>query len=307
MSETIIIKVDSLDKKTRIDKYLEVALQKQGYTYSRTQIQKNIENIRLNGKSIKKNTALSEGDVIEFITPQVQQISLEPEDVPFEIVYNDKDIVVVNKPYGLVVHPAKGNYSGTLVNGLLKRIDDFQPIGDTIRPGIVHRLDKDTSGLMVIAKNDISHQLLIKAFKQREVTKIYHCICIGKVNFKTKTIETNIGRHSHQRKKFAVVENGKYAKTKLEALKYFDKHTLLKIRIYTGRTHQIRVHLSYIKHPIAGDKLYSRSANKYPEGMSLVSKELSFNHPTTGELMHFECDYPEHFMKMLERVGNREK
>lgn len=302
MSEAIIVQVESLVRKTRIDKYLEYALQKKGYAYSRTQIQKNIENIKLNGKNIKKNTSVTEGDIIEFTPPVPQEISLEPEDIPFDIIHNDKDIVIVNKPYGLVVHPAKGNYSGTLVNGLLKRINDFQAIGDTIRPGIVHRLDKDTSGLMVIAKNEHSHKVLVEAFKKRQVTKIYHCICVGKVNFKSKLIETNIGRHSHQRKKFAVTEKGKYAKTQIETLRYFDKHSLLKVKIFTGRTHQIRVHLAYIRHPIAGDKLYSRSSNQYPEGMALVAKELAFSHPSTGELMRFECDYPEHFTKILDRI-----
>ncbi len=297
--ETIKIQVKNVKPKTRIDKYLEEALIKEGYSFSRNQIQKYIEFITLNNKPVKKNSTIKNGDIITFSPPPPQEISLEPEDVPFEIVYDDEHIVVINKPFGIVVHPAKGNYSGTLVNGLLKRISDFQPIGGTIRPGIVHRLDKDTSGLMVVAKNEIAYQNLIESFKNREIIKIYHCISVGVPNFETKTIEANIGRHPRYRKKFTVMESGKYAKTQIKVLETFKENALLKIKIFTGRTHQIRVHLSYINLPIAGDPIYSKSANKYPQGLALVSKKLKFKHPVLQKEISFECNYPKHFEEIL--------
>lgn len=300
--EKIEIKVKDILKKTRIDKYLENELLKLGYSYSRSQIQKNISNILLNNKSVKKNTSVNNGDLIIFYPPLPQKISLEPEDIFFEIVYEDDSILIVNKPKGLIVHPAKGNYSGTLVNGLINRIKDFKPIAGTIRPGIVHRLDKDTSGLMVIAKSEDAYKFLANAFKERKVKKIYHCICVGVPSFSEKIIENYIGRHPFQRKKFAVREKGKLAKTKIKVIRKFNHHTLLKIRIFTGRTHQIRVHLSHLGFPIAGDPIYSKTKNKYPEGLALIAKELSFMHPNTKAEICFEINYPEHFLKLLERI-----
>lgn len=304
-NKEIEIIVHNLTEKVRIDKYLEEELKNFNYNYTRNQIQKYIDYITLNGKSVKKNTKITNDDIIIFNPPPPETISLEPEKIDFEIIYQDKDIIIINKPKGLVVHPAKGNYSGTLVNGLLDRVKDFSPIAGTIRPGIVHRLDKDTSGLMIVAKNEVAFQKIVEDFKNRRVGKEYHCICIGNPRFKEKIVENNIGRHPRHRKKFTVLEEGgKYSKTKFTVIKHMRSHSLLKVELFTGRTHQIRVHMSYLKHPIAGDPIYSRSANKYPEGLALVSKKLIINHPVTNDEMSFEIDYPEHIKYLLEHIGN---
>ncbi len=303
-NQPIIIKVENINDNIRVDKFLEIKLNELGYNYSRNQIQKNIDNIKLNNRNIKKKDIVTNGDTIIFIPPTPKKISLEPENKPIDIVYQDKDIIVINKPKGMVVHPAKGNYSGTLINALLYHVKDFQPIGNTIRPGVVHRLDKDTSGLMVLAKNELSHQYLVKQFKNRQVKKIYHCIVKGILKKENMIIENNIGRHQNNRKKFAVIDNGKYSKTRIEVIKRLKYASLLKVQIFTGRTHQIRVHMQHINHPILGDPIYSRSSNKWIEGLALVSKELSFIHPIDKRLVNFNIEYPQHFHTILKKVSD---
>ena len=274
--------------------------------YSRTAVQRLIdeEKITVNGKKEKASYKVQYGDKIEIEEEPAKEIELKAQDIPLEILYEDDDIIVVNKPKGMVVHPANGNPDGTLVNAIMSICkDSLSGIGGEIRPGIVHRLDKNTSGVIIIAKNDKAHINLSEQLKNHEIKKTYIALVRGVVKENNASINMPIGRSKKDRKKMDVDRNGKEAITHFKVLKRFKDCTLLEINIETGRTHQIRVHLSHIGYPIIGDDVYSNGKNRWSiEGQCLHAKELDFKHPITGKQMHIEAELPEYFKKILEEL-----
>ena len=275
---------------------------------TRTTAQRLIEkgNILVDNKKQKVSYKVSEGDVITIEEEQPQEIELKAQDIPVEIIYEDNDIIVVNKPKGMVVHPANGNPDGTLVNAIMAICkDSLSGIGGEIRPGIVHRLDKDTSGLLIIAKNDKAHVNMSEQIKNHEVKKTYIALVRGIIKENEATIDMPIGRSTSDRKKMAINKNGKNAVTHIKVLERFDKYTLLEVNIETGRTHQIRVHLSHIGYPIIGDYTYSNGKNEFGiEGQCLHAKKLEFKHPITGKEMKLEAELPEYFQKIIQNLVN---
>lgn len=278
---------------------------------SRNTIQRLIENgnILVNGKIKKVSYKIQMGDNIEITIPEAQELDIKPEKIPLDVVYEDRDIIVVNKPKGLVVHPANGNPDGTLVNAIMELCKgSLSGIGGEIRPGIVHRLDKDTSGLLIVAKNDEAHINMSNQIKNREVKKIYIALVRGIVGENEVTINMPIGRSIKDRKKMAVRKEGKEAVTHFKVLKRYGKYTLLEIKIDTGRTHQIRVHMSEIGHPVVGDMVYSNGKNEFGvEGQMLHAKSLDFKHPLTGKEMHLEAELPDYFKAVLNKLDNENK
>lgn len=273
---------------------------------SRSRIQRLIEEgqVLLNGKTCKANTKAMAGAVLEILIPASREAEVAPENIPLDILYEDQDVLVINKPQGMVVHPAPGNYAGTLVNALLYHCKDLSGIGGTKRPGIVHRLDKDTSGVLVVAKNDLAHQKLAAQLKKRTMQRIYLAIVHGNIREEGGRIEAPIGRHPVDRKKMAVVErNAKEAVTEYEVVERFGDYTLVRARLHTGRTHQIRVHLAYIKHPVLGDPVYGPRHNPFGLKVQLLhAYRLCFIHPRTGEPMTFEAPLPEQFQRVLQAL-----
>lgn len=294
--------VQDNEKGVRLDSY--IASKKR--ELSRTNVQRLIEdgNILVNNNIQKTSYKVIPGDEILIVVPKPKEIELKPQDIPIDIVYEDSSIIVVNKPKGLVVHPAVGNPDGTLVNAIMNICkDSLSGIGGEIRPGIVHRLDKDTTGLLIIAKNDKAHINLSEQIKNREVKKIYIALVRGVVPENEATINMPIGRSTKDRKKMAVVKNGKEAITHFKVLNRFKNYTLLEIKIDTGRTHQIRVHMSEIGYPVVGDMVYSNGKNEFGvEGQMLHAKSLDFNHPITGKQMHLEAELPNYFKKVIEKL-----
>ena len=276
---------------------------------SRTNIQRLIEegNVLVNGQKKKISYKVQMGDNIEINIPEAKETNIRAENIPLEIVYEDKDIIVVNKPKGMVVHPANGNPDGTLVNAIMNICkDSLSGIGGEIRPGIVHRLDKDTSGLLIVAKNDLAHINMSKQIKDREVKKIYIALVKGNINEDEATINMPIGRSTKDRKKMAVRKDGKEAITHFKVLKRYGDYTLLKVKIDTGRTHQIRVHLAEIGYPVVGDMVYSKGKNEFGvEGQMLHAQSLEFKHPITGQEMHLEADLPQYFKNVLKELDGR--
>ena len=273
---------------------------------SRTNIQRLIEegNILVNSQKKKISYKVQIGDNIEINIPEAKETSIKAENIPVEVVYEDNDIIVVNKPKGMVVHPANGNPDGTLVNAIMAMCKgSLSGIGGEIRPGIVHRLDKDTSGLLIVAKNDLTHIHMSNQIKDRQVKKIYIALVKGNINENEATINMPIGRSTKDRKKMAVRKDGKEAITHFKVLKRYKNYTLLEVKIDTGRTHQIRVHMAEIGHPVLGDMVYSKGKNEFGvEGQMLHSKSLDFKHPITGREMHLEAKLPEYFEKVLEKL-----
>ena len=295
------VKLDNVGK--RIDAYISSI----DSEVSRTAVQRLIEEeaITVNGKKIKASYKVQENDLIEIKEIQPKEIELKAENIPVEIIYEDDDIIVVNKPKGLVVHPAVGNPDGTLVNAIMAICkDSLSGIGGEIRPGIVHRLDKDTSGILIIAKNDSAHINLSEQIKNHEVEKTYIALVRGIVKENEATINMPIGRSTKDRKKMAVNKNGKNAITHFKVLNRYEKYTLLEIKIETGRTHQIRVHLSHIGYPVVGDYTYSNGKNDFNvEGQMLHSKKIRFKHPKTEKTMELEAKLPEYFQNILEKLN----
>ncbi len=267
--------------------------------------------VTVNGKLAEKKRAIAEGDVVEITLPDPEECEAQPEDIPLDVVYEDDDIIVINKPEGMVVHPAPGNYSGTLVNALLFRCrDSLSGIGGVMRPGIVHRIDKDTSGLLVVAKNDFAHTALSEELKHHGIEREYHALVKGGFGEDTGTVDLPIGRHPIDRKKMAVLKNSESAReavTHYEVLARYGNISYLKLMLETGRTHQIRVHMSYTGHPLLGDEVYGQSKIPFEKrhapllnGQALHAKRLSLTHPRTKERMTFECDLPENFKQLIE-------
>jgi len=297
------IKLISEEDGIRIDAWLTSKLEK----YSRSYIQKLIDDklVTVNDKIVKSNYKLKQGDRVEVNVPEPVKLDVVPEKIDLDILYEDDDIIVVNKPKGMVVHPAAGNYSGTLVNALMEHCGgSLSDINGVIRPGIVHRIDKDTSGVLVVAKNNEAHDILSKKLKKHDIKRIYVAVTEGVIREDTGKIVAPIGRHPVERKKMAVnTKNGREAITHFKVLERFKDATYVQLELETGRTHQIRVHMSYIGYPIIGDSVYGRKKNKYGiEGQALHAKVLGFEHPISGKYMEFEADIPDYFKKLLETL-----
>ncbi|AKX33919.1 ribosomal large subunit pseudouridylate synthase D [Spiroplasma litorale] len=294
-------------KPTRLDKYLTEKLQSE-YNFSRTYIKKIIEsnNVKVNKIIVKPKYLLQLNDFIEIDIPNPESLETLPEDIDFKVIYEDSDILIIDKPNGLVVHPAPGNLSGTLVNGLLYRIKDLSSINGFFRPGIVHRIDKFTTGLLIVAKTDLAHKNLVKMLSENKIYKEYIALVHGVIDSNSGLIDAPIGRHRTDRKKMAVTEiNSKRAITKFSVIKRFQKNTLICCNIETGRTHQIRVHLSYINHPVVGDPLYAyKDDKKIDFGQYLHSHKLIFNHPITNKKIEFVSDIPEEFNVRINMIEN---
>ena len=290
---------------TRLDAY--IASKKEEIT--RTAAQRLIEkgNILVNNNNQKVSYKVMENDIILIKPEEIKEIELIPQDIPIEILFEDNDIIVVNKPKGMVVHPANGNIDGTLVNAILARCkDSLSGIGGKIRPGIVHRIDKDTSGLLIVAKNDKAHVNMSEQIKNHKVKKTYIALVRGIVKANEATIDIPIGRSSTDRKKMSVSKKGKNAITHFKVLKRYDKYTLLELNIETGRTHQIRVHLSHIGHPIIGDYIYSNGKNEFGVvGQCLHAQKLSFVHPITNQFIELEAPLPDYFKNIIKELENR--
>lgn len=282
----------------RIDKFLTEKIS----DASRSQVQTWIkdEQITVNDSAVKANYKIQPEDKIEVEIPEPVEIDALPEDIKIDIVYEDKDVVVVNKPQGMVVHPSLGHSSGTLVNALLYHTKDLSGINGKIRPGIVHRIDKDTSGLLMVAKNDVAHETLSAQLKDKKAQREYIALVHGIIQHDKGTIDAPIGRDAKNRKKYAVVDNGKTSVTHFEVIERFDKFTLLRLILETGRTHQIRVHMHYIEHPMAGDPIYGPRKTIKGNGQFLHAETLGFTHPTTGEDMKFSVPVPEVFTETLD-------
>ena len=262
--------------------------------------------ILVNGVTCNKKYSVKNGDVISIKFPQPTMLSVEAEDIPLDVVYEDEHLLVVNKPKGMVVHPAAGNYTGTLVNALLHHCGvSLSGINGVIRPGIVHRIDKDTSGLLVVAKNDIAHKGLAEQIKEHSFTRVYNTVVVGNIKDDYGTIDAPIGRHPKDRKKQAVTEkNSKNAITHFEVLERFNGFTFLKVKLETGRTHQIRVHMAYRGTPVAGDIVYGNPKKTFGlQGQCLNASTIGFIHPVTGEYLEFTTDLPDYFKDFLRRIS----
>lgn len=298
-NETVIV----ADKNgERIDVYISLSLE----DMSRNSVQKLIADgrVTVNEKLIKSNYKIKTNDVIKIIIPEPELLDVKAENIDINIVYEDNDLAVINKPQGMVVHPAAGHYGGTLVNGLMYHLKDLSSINGVMRPGIVHRLDKNTSGLMLVAKNDKSHNFLAACLKEHSINRIYYALVEGNVKDDVGKVDAPLGRSEKDRKKRAVTtKNSKNAVTNYQVVKRYGKYTLLKLKLETGRTHQIRVHMKYIGHAVVGDDVYGSKLNKFGlEGQLLHSKTVGFIHPTTGEYMEFDSELPEYFQRVLKII-----
>ena len=287
------------DINERIDSYLSTQLD-----FSRSKVVKMIksEEILVNDKPTKNSYLLRNGDVVTVNEHEEESMNVEPENIPLDIVYEDNDVIVVNKPNGMVVHPAVGNNHGTLVNALMYHSNELSTINGAFRPGIVHRIDAYTTGLLMVAKNDKAHEILADELSKKETNRKYIALVWGVINEDTATIDAPIGRDMKDRKKMAVTSvNSKDAVTHLRVLKRFKDATLIELKLETGRTHQIRVHMNYIGHPVVNDPVYGSRKLIDETGQCLHAMELGFKHPTTGEFMNFKCDLPECFTNILDK------
>lgn len=292
--------IASSDDLQRIDKMMTSLYEGLSRTTIQTMIKEQM--ILLNGSPTKGSTVPKVGDICSIVEFPIAEMDLEPENIPLDIVYEDDDVLVVNKPTGMVVHPAPGHYHGTLVNALLYHIKELSSASESIRPGIVHRIDKDTSGLLMVAKNDFAHQALASELKDKKTYRIYYALVEGVILHNSGTIDAPIGRDKADRKKMAVIEGGKSALTHFDVIHRYVGFTLVKCRLETGRTHQIRVHFAYIHHPVVGDPIYGKRRLISETGQYLHAQTLAFTHPRTKELMTFESKLPSYFTTHLETL-----
>ncbi|KEK25821.1 RluA family pseudouridine synthase [Bacillus gaemokensis] len=297
MSEVVQVTVSEEQKSERIDKFLAGV----NNEWSRSQVQQWIKDgvVTVNGNDIKGNYKVKVNDEISVAIPEPEELDVLPEDMNLEIHYEDADVLVVNKPRGMVVHPAPGHTSGTLVNGLMHHCTDLSGINGVMRPGIVHRIDKDTSGLLMVAKNDMAHESLVNQLVEKTVTRRYKAIVHGVIPHDKGTIDAPIGRDKKERQSMTVDENGKHAVTHFQVLERFKDFTLVECRLETGRTHQIRVHMKYIGYPLAGDPKYGPKKTLDINGQALHAGILGFDHPRTGEYVEFEAPVPAVFEEVL--------
>ncbi|MGX5611977.1 RluA family pseudouridine synthase [Bacillus toyonensis] len=297
MSEVVQVTVAEEQKSERIDKFVAEI----NSEWSRSQVQQWIKDdvVTVNGKSVKVNYKVKENDEITVTLPDPEELDIQAEDMNLEIYYEDADVLVVNKPRGMVVHPAPGHTSGTLVNGLMHHCTDLSGINGVMRPGIVHRIDKDTSGLLMVAKNDMAHESLVNQLVAKTVTRRYKAIVHGVIPHDKGTIDAPIARDKKERQSMTVDENGKHAVTHFQVLERFKDFTLVECRLETGRTHQIRVHMKYIGYPLAGDPKYGPKKTLDMNGQALHAGILGFDHPRTGEYIQFEAPIPEVFEETL--------
>ncbi|EGL36415.1 RluA family pseudouridine synthase [Oribacterium sp. oral taxon 108] len=296
--------VEDVDAGKRLDSFLA---EKNTAKYTRSFIGKMIEEnlVLYNGKPSKASTKIKTGDRIELFEKEPEPLAVKGEEIPLEIVYEDDDLMVINKPRGMVVHPAPGHTSGTLVNAVLSHAgESLSSINGVLRPGIVHRIDKDTSGLILVCKNDFSHKALAKQLEEHSITRRYHAICSGRLKEEQGTVSAPIGRDEKNRKQQAInYKHGKEAITHYRLLENLQNASLLECRLETGRTHQIRVHMKSIGHPLLGDPLYGPKKNLYAiKGQALHAMVLGFVHPRSEEYMEFSADYPEDFQKLLNKL-----
>lgn len=291
-----------------INKRLDLFLSEKFEHMSRSYVQGLIENesVKVNNKVKKSNYKLKFGDEISIEVPTPVELQVEGEKIPIDTIYEDSDVIVVNKPQDMVVHPAPGNYTGTLVNALLYHCKDLSGINGVIRPGIVHRIDKDTTGILVVAKNDNAHNKLAEQLKNHSMTRTYYALVEGNVKQDEGIVNAPIGRHPVDRIKMAVVKDGREAVTHYRVIERFGDYTLVKCNLETGRTHQIRVHMAHIGHPLVGDNVYGYKKQKFNlKGQVLHAKELGFIHPTSGEYIHFDSELPKYFIELLEKLRGR--
>ncbi|MCG7330418.1 RluA family pseudouridine synthase [Streptococcus cristatus] len=293
------LKIDAVAAGLRLDKAVADLTE-----LSRGLANEQIKNgqILVNGEAKKAKYAVKEGDIISYEVPEPEVVEYVAEDLPLEIVYQDEDVAVVNKPQGMVVHPSAGHTSGTLVNALMYHIKDLSGINGVLRPGIVHRIDKDTSGLLMIAKNDQAHLALADELKDKKSLRKYWAIVHGNLPNDRGVIEAPIGRSEKDRKKQAVTAKGKPALTRFQVLERFGDYTLVELQLETGRTHQIRVHMAYIGHPVAGDEVYGPRKTLKGHGQFLHARTLGFTHPRTGEVLEFTAEAPAIFLETLEKL-----
>ena len=293
--------------KERLDSYIASELDDISRTYVHKLIKEGL--VLVNGNQVKPRYLVKDGDIIQIKLPPKKELEPIPQNIDIDIIYEDEDIVLVNKPKGMVVHPAPGNYSYTLVNALLYHIDNLSSVSGDIRPGIVHRLDKDTSGLLIIAKNDEAHIQLVNQLKERTIKRIYLALVYGRLDLEGATVNAPIGRNPLDRKKMAVTDkNSKEAITDYKVLEIFKDYTLIEASLQTGRTHQIRVHMSYIKHPIVGDPVYTNRKNEFGIHTQLLhAKQIGFIHPRSGDYMEFESQPPLEFKKVVKILRERNR
>lgn len=294
------------EEEIRLDVFLSSTLKDSTRSY----IQKIIENggVKVNDAKRKSSYKLKLNDNVILDFPEVKKLDVQAENIPLDIVYEDSDVIVVNKPSGMVVHPASGINSGTLVNALLYHCKDLSGINGVARPGIVHRIDKDTSGVLVIAKNDLAHNKLSKQLKEHTMTRLYLALVEGVMKDDEGTVDAPLARHKTERIKIAVTEGGRNAVTHYKVVERFKNATLLLCQLDTGRTHQIRVHLAYINHPVIGDSVYGYKKQRFnTDGQQLHAKVLGFIHPTTGKYIEFTTEVPEEFKKIVKILRNELK
>ncbi|RLQ92832.1 RluA family pseudouridine synthase [Planomicrobium sp. Y74] len=302
--EDLTIQVTEEMAGQRIDK----AVSAMDEDWSRSQIANWVKDgaVRVNGQIVKPNYKVRLEDVIIATPPVLEELDVVPEDLELEIVYEDADVLVVNKPKGMVVHPAPGHSHGTLVNGLMHHCTDLSGINGIVRPGIVHRIDKDTSGLLMVAKNDAAHTSLVNQLVRKSVTRKYIALVHGHIPHDKGTIEAPIARDPKERQNMSVVDKGKHAVTHFRVLERFGDFTLVECRLETGRTHQIRVHMKYIGYPLVGDPKYGPKKTMDIGGQALHAEVIGFDHPKTGEYMEYSAEMPEEFAELLESLRKKD-
>jgi 23S rRNA pseudouridine1911/1915/1917 synthase len=296
-----VLNVEDQDAGTRLDRWLTDALQELDYDVSRNQIQEWIENgwVTSDLPRLKASGVVSAGTKIRVDVPEPDPVTLTPESISIDVVFEDDDLIVVNKPRGLVVHPAAGHAHGTLVNALLGRGTTLSTLGGQYRPGVVHRIDKDTSGLLMFAKTDLAYHKLAEQLKEHTVHRVYRAIAHGRLTHDKGSIDAPIGRDPRNRQRMAVTNKGKHAMTHFQVLERFAEYTYVEVKLETGRTHQIRVHMAYIEHPLAGDLIYGRRHTLDIQGQALHAMTLGFVHPRSGKELSFEAPIPEDMVRLL--------